>query len=79
MRQMDLMRKILPITFLLISITVQCVGQGDSAAKAQQLIRLEQSLADALPGDSATWDKYLDPAWYVTTEDGTGKEAFCDR
>lgn len=50
----------------------------DSAAKAREIIRLEQTLVNALPGDTAPWSKYLAPNWYVTTEDGTGffKEAF---
>ena len=50
-----------------------CIAQNDSAAKANQIIALEQRLANALPGDSTTWNKYLDKNWYVTTEDGSGQ------
>lgn len=60
------------------AVRARAGAQEDSAAKARQIIRLEQRLADALPGDSAVWRPCLDPSWYVTTEDGTGftKEAF---
>lgn len=27
---------------------------------------------DALPADTTLWSKYLDPHWYIVTEDGTG-------
>jgi hypothetical protein len=66
------MCKILVFCLLLLSIDLRVTAQNDSAAKAQQIIRLEQSLANALPGDTIPWSKYLDPGWYVTTEDGTG-------
>ena len=57
--------------FLLLSLPFT-YGQTDSAIKAGQIIRLEQRLADALPGDSATWNKYLDPTWHLVDEDGNG-------
>jgi hypothetical protein len=45
----------------------------DSATKAQQILRIEQSLEDAVaPGDTSLWNKYLDPKCYTITEDGTG-------
>jgi hypothetical protein len=47
-------------------------AQNDSTAKARQLIKMEQELTDALPADSIVWEKYLDPHWYITTEDGSG-------
>ncbi len=46
-------------------------GQTDSITKANTLLRIEQALCDALPGDTATWAKYLDPAWHAVTEDGS--------
>ena len=49
-------------------------AQTDSAGKANYLISIEQSLCDALPGDSTTWSKYLDPHWYAITEDGSGTD-----
>jgi hypothetical protein len=60
------------LLFLLLLSMARGVAQDDSVSKAQEIIRLEQQLADALPGDSATWRPCLDPSWYVTTEDGTG-------
>jgi len=64
------MNKILLLIGLFAVVTLQCTAQPDSASKAQQIIRLEQRLADASPGDSTTWKKYLDPKWYITDEDG---------
>ena len=60
---------------LLLSAAVPslCLAQTDSAAKAQQILRIEQSLEDAIAtADTALWNKYLDPACYTITEDGTG-------
>ncbi len=45
-------------------------AQSDSTAKATQIIKLEQQLADALPGDSLTWKKYVDLNWHIVDEDG---------
>jgi hypothetical protein len=59
---------LLPVLCLLISQYVK--AQTDSAAMAGQIIKLEQQLADALPGDSVTWKKYLDPSWHIVDEDG---------
>jgi len=36
-------------------------------------LKIEQTLSDALPGDSATWSKYLDPKWHLVAEDGSGQ------
>lgn len=58
---------------LCISGLACCQAQEDSVTKARQIIRIEQCLADALPGDSALWNKYLDPRWFVTEEDGSGQ------
>ncbi len=61
------------ITTLFLGTSAICQAQEDSAAKASQIIKIEQRLADALPGDSAMWNKYLDPYWFVTEEDGSGQ------
>ena len=65
------MRKIIFTGAALVS-ALYAIAQTDSATKAHQIIKIEQALADALPGDTAVWSKYLDPAWYITTEDGSG-------
>jgi hypothetical protein len=63
---------------VILTVLFACVlwtngkSQDDSTTKAHQLIRLEQALADALPNDSVFWRKYLDPQWYIVTEDGSG-------
>jgi len=64
--------KFLITAFLLLGFVHFSYGQSDSATKARQIIKLEQLLADALPGDSATWSKYLDPQWHIVDEDGNG-------
>jgi len=44
----------------------------DSAVYASQLIRIEQSLIDAVAvGDTTLWAKYLDKNFFIVTEDGT--------
>src|ERR1700759_753137 len=48
-----------------------CFAQNDSIAKAAQIIKLEQRLCDASPGDAVTWGKYLDPKWHIISEDGS--------
>ena len=40
------------LLFLLLLSMARGVAQDDSVSKAQEIIRLEQQLADALPGDS---------------------------
>ncbi|HMH24146.1 MAG TPA: DUF4440 domain-containing protein [Puia sp.] len=56
-----------------LSSSLCCLAQTDSATKAKQILRIEQSLADAIaPGDTSIWNKYLDPKCYTITEDGTG-------
>jgi hypothetical protein len=68
------------VTRMFIALAAVCSfsqllqAQTDSAGKANYLISIEQSLCDALPGDSSTWNKYLDPHWYAITEDGTGTD-----
>ena len=58
--------------FIFMSIFPHIISaQTDSVLKANTLIRIEQALCDALPGDTATWSKYLDPAWHAVTEDGS--------
>ncbi len=66
------MCKTIVITFILVSGIRSAAAQTDSATKAHQIIKIEQALADALPGDTIVWSKYLDPAWYIITEDGSG-------
>ena len=51
-------------------LTFATRAQTDSAYKANDLIKIEQSLCDALPGDSSTWSIYLDPHWWAVTEEG---------
>lgn len=72
------MYRSLLLSGLMVSFSLHLFAQEDSAAKAEQIIRLEQILANALPGDTVPWSKYLAPNWYETTEDGTGffKDAF---
>ena len=55
---------------LLGSLQARCQVPADSAQIAHAIIHLEQALADALPGDSSTWSKYLDPQWHIVDEDG---------
>jgi hypothetical protein len=66
------MRKISLCAALLFLGIQYCIAQSDSTAKADQIIKLEQKLCDALPGDSAVWSKYLDPKWHLMDEDGNG-------
>ena len=72
------MYRYLLLAGFMFSFSLPGSAQNDSASKAQQIIRLEQTLANALPGDTMPWSRYLAPNWYVTTEDGTGffKEPF---
>ena len=60
------------VFILLLSVGRHADGQTDSAQKARQLLRIEQELMDALPGDSSLWSRYLDDRWYIITEDGSG-------
>lgn len=48
-----------------------CFAQSDSTTKANEIIKLEQRLCDASPGDAVTWGKYLDPKWHIIAEDGS--------
>lgn len=64
------MRAVYLTTFLLLACYKLSYAQLDSAKTAKEIIRLEQILADALPADSATWSKYLDPKWHLVDEDG---------
>ena len=59
---------------VLCSVSQILQAQTDSAGKANYLLSIEQSLCDALPGDTTTWSKYLDPHWYAVTEDGSGTD-----
>jgi hypothetical protein len=72
------MHKTLLPLMMLLAVFQRSNAQTDSAAKAGQIIKLEQQLADALPGDSLTWKKYLDPTWHIVDEDGnsTNKKEF---
>jgi hypothetical protein len=72
------MQKIVLTGIAIILFTCNIAAQKDSAAKAKQLLRIEQALMNALPGDTSLWSRYLDPHWYIVTEDGTGlgKEDF---
>jgi len=64
------MHKLILLSLMCLPGIQYCRAQADSAAKAGQIIKLEQKLADALPGDSLTWKKYLDPNWHIVDEDG---------
>jgi hypothetical protein len=64
--------KIICLYFVTLAIVQAVHGQQDSVAKSLQLIKIEQELMNALPGDTVAWSKYLDKEWYVITEDGTG-------
>ena len=66
------MRKIIVTGVVTLIFAYHSFAQKDSAVKAKQVIKLEQALMDALPGDTALWSKYLDPQWYIVTEDGSG-------
>ena len=46
--------------------------QKDSAAKASEIVAIEQSLVNALPeGNKAVWERYLDSNCIFITEDGS--------
>ena len=65
------------ISFYLVILTTfafhhSALAQLDSAAKARQILQLEQQLADALQEDTAVWSQYLDPSWHIVDEDGNG-------
>jgi hypothetical protein len=66
------MKKVVLLFFLIVTSLHFANAQSDSTIKANQILKIEQLLEDALPGDSSTWSKYLDKNWYITTEDGTG-------
>ena len=66
------MRYIFVPLIAILTFTQLGFGQTDSSAKAKEILGIEQALSDGLPGDSVLWEKYLDPTWYVITEDGTG-------
>jgi hypothetical protein len=71
------MHKILLASLFILALQY-AHAQIDSTTSANQIIKIEQALANGLPGDSALWGRYLDPAWHIVTEDGTGlfKKAF---
>ena len=67
-------RKLLSVTALFLPFLPGQgqVSQQDSIKFTHQLIRIEQQLADDIaPGITANWNKYLHPAFFVITEDGT--------
>ena len=64
------MPKLITVITCLLSLTT--LAQTDSASKAKQLLAIEQSLMNALPGDTTVWSTYLDENWYIITEDGSG-------
>jgi len=66
------MRKFIIIATVATLIINHAVAQKGNAATTRQIIRIEQALMNALPGDTTLWSKYLDPQWYIVTEDGTG-------
>jgi hypothetical protein len=68
--KLNMSKPVILIACCLLSSALQ--AQTDSTGKANALLKIEQSLCDALPGDSSTWNRYLDPQWYAITEDGTG-------
>jgi hypothetical protein len=65
-------RKILWMTVLALPVCSSLTAQTDSSTIANQLIGIEQSLVDALPGGQTVWEKYMDDRCYLITEDGTG-------
>src|ERR1700761_1836139 len=67
-----MLTKYLSAAFILLMFCRIAGAQTDSAKTANEIIKLEQTLADAMPGDSATWSKYLDPKWHIVDEDGNG-------
>ncbi len=66
------MPKLITTTTCLLAFTFAAFAQTDSVAKAKQLLAIEQSLMNALPGDTTVWSPYLDDNWYIITEDGSG-------
>lgn len=66
------MNKLITTTICLLALAHAGLAQTDSAFKAKQLLAIEQSLMNALPGDTTLWSVYLDENWYIIAEDGTG-------
>lgn len=66
------MKKIFFTAMLLMSAIYNCMAQADSSAKAKQIVKIEQQLMAAMPGNKTPWLKYLDNKWYIVTEDGRG-------
>lgn len=64
------MRKFLLAVVVIIVFMGRAKAQTDSASVADQIVKLEQALADALPVDSIVWSKYLDKNWHIVDEDG---------
>ena len=64
--------KFILLISMLAILALHAAAQTDSVTKAGQLIKLEQAMMDAMPGDTVLWVKHLDPKWYIVTEDGTG-------
>src|ERR1700754_595902 len=65
-----LIRKFISACILVVLFVQHGFAQTDSAKVANEIISLEQKLADALPVDSVIWSKYLDKGWYIVDEDG---------
>src|ERR1700744_6018018 len=65
-----LTKTLVSCTLFFCAINMQAQPPADSAAIAHTLVSLEQKLADALPGDSVTWSRYLDPQFYIVDENG---------
>lgn len=65
------MLKYILATTLLMGLT-HLSAQQDSVFRSTQILRIEQTLMDALPGDTTPWSRILDDACYIITEDGTG-------
>ncbi len=68
----NMINRIFITGILLFGLDNICHAQNDSAKMANQIIKIEQDLADRLPVDSAFWSKYLDPKWHIVDEDGNG-------
>lgn len=66
------MNKIIIAALFILLLAQHGNAQSDSTTKANQIIKLEQALADALPANPALWNKYLDPKWHIVDEDGHG-------
>ena len=54
-------------------VPVAQVSYSDSLTFSKKILEIEQNLMNVLAsGDTATWGKYLDPNFYIITEDGSG-------